>query len=119
VYPYAGQTGINLNTAPPHVLSLLYFDDGIDLRLADEQTVREILRAREDGGSICPEGQAQVGCTPIREIVVNAIYPPPTFESDVFVVRVEARVSGVRRTIEAVLDRKVEGEPLLLSWRVL
>jgi general secretion pathway protein K len=125
VYPYGGLTGINPNTAPPHVLSLLFFDDGVDLRLAPEDTVREILRAREDGHHICPDGQAgQAGqadeeCTPIHEIVTNAIYPPLSFQSDVFVARVEASVSGVRRTIEAVIDRKVGGEPLLLSWRVL
>lgn len=119
VYPYAGQTGVNLNTAPPHVLSLLFFDDGVDLRLAREDTVREILRLREDERLICSEGQADERCTPIRQIVTNAIYPPPTFQSDVFVARVEARVTGVRRTVEAVIDRKVGSEPLLLSWRVL
>ena len=119
VYPYGGLTGINLNTAPPHVLSLLFFDDGVELRLAPEETVREILRVRSEEGRICPDGQADEGCTPIRQIVTNAIYPPPTFQSDVFVAQVEADVSGVRRTVEAVLDRKVGGAPLLLSWRVL
>lgn len=118
-YPYGGQKGINLNTAPPHVLSLLYFDDGVDLRLADEDTVREILRVRQEEGRICPEDSSEEDCTPIRSIVTNAIYPPPTFESDVFVVRAEASVAGVRRTVEAVLDRKAKGPPLLLSWRVL
>ena len=36
--------GVNLNTAPPHVLALLWFDDGVEQRLADEDTVRQILR---------------------------------------------------------------------------
>ena len=123
VYPYAGRTGINPNTAPPHVLSLLFFDDGVELTLAPEDTVREILRIRQEGGEICEEGetdpQSEIPCTPIREIVTNAIYPPIGFESDVFTAHAQATVAGVSRTVEAVLDRKQSGEPLLLSWRVL
>jgi general secretion pathway protein K len=124
VYPYAGRNGINPNTAPPHVLSLLFFDDGVDLRLAPEDTVREILRIRHEGGAICAEGaetdpQSEIPCTPIQDLVTNEIYPPPAFASDVFTARARATVAGVSRTVEAVLDRKQSGEPLLLSWRVL
>jgi type II secretory pathway component PulK len=119
VYPYSGEGGINPNTAPPHVLALLFFDDGVDLQLAPEDTVREILRVRQEGGIVCAEDQSDETCKPIGEIVRNAIYPPPSFHSDVFVARAEARVAGVKRTVEAVLDRRGGGEPLLLSWRVL
>ncbi len=121
VFPYAGRTGINPNTAPPHVLALLFFNDGIDFTLAPEDLVREILRVRQEGGLICGGGQSRAECTPIEEIVTNAnaIYPPLRHGSDVFTARAEATVAGVRRTIEAVLDRKVGGHPLLLSWRVL
>ncbi|MGH0032052.1 MAG: type II secretion system minor pseudopilin GspK [Myxococcota bacterium] len=119
VYPYGGTTGVNVNTAPPHVLALLFFDDGVDLRLAPEDTVRAILRVRQEGGHVCPAGQVDEQCTPMNQIVSNSVYPPPTFESDVFVVRAEAVAAGVRRTVEAVLDRKSGGQPVLLSWRVL
>jgi type II secretory pathway component PulK len=121
VFPYAGRTGINPNTAPPHVLALIFFNDGIDFTLAREESVREILRVRQEGGQICGGGQSQTECTPIEEIVTNAnaIYPPLGYSSDVFTARAEATVAGVRRTIEAVLDRKVGGHPVLLSWRVL
>jgi len=118
VFPYAGSGGINPNTAPPHVLSLLFFDDGVDLRLAEESTVREILEARQEGGALCDEGQSDERCTPIREIVTNAIYPPPQVASDVFTVVAEARVRDVVRSIEAVLLRGEAGETRLLSWRV-
>ncbi len=118
VYPYAGGGGINLNTAPPHVLALLYYDDGVDLVLAGRETVRRILEARKDGGLICPEGQSVEGCTPIREIVTNAIYPPPTFRSQVFSVRAEARVGDVRRVVVAVIDRSEAESPQVLSWIV-
>jgi general secretion pathway protein K len=119
VYPYAGTGGINLNTAPPHVLALLFFDDGVDLRLAPENTVREILEVREEGGIICDEDQSDESCTPIRELVTNAIYPPPDVGSDVFTVVARARVGDVTRSIEAVMHRLEEGEVRLLSWRVL
>jgi len=117
VHPYARGAGINLNTAPPHVLALLFFNDGVDLQLARENTVREILEVRQAGDLICSEGQAGEDCIPIRAIVVNAIYPPPTFSTDVFTVLAEAQIGDVRRSVEAVIDRSQPGAPQLLSWR--
>jgi general secretion pathway protein K len=119
VYPYVGGGGINPNTAPPWVLSLLFFDDEVDLRLADEDTVRRLLLAREDGGLVCGEEQSAEGCTPIRDIVTNAIFPEPDYTSDVFVITATGRVGDVTRRIEAVLDRGDGAEPRLLSWRAL
>jgi general secretion pathway protein K len=119
VYPYVGTEGVNPNTAPPHVLSLLFFDDGVDLRLAPEDTVRELLEVRQEGMQVCGESQSGETCRPIREIVENAIFPPPSFASDVFVVTADVHVGSVRRRIEAVLDRGTGAQPLLLSWRVL
>lgn len=126
VYPFAPGgcvtagvgCGINLNTASPHVLSLLYYDDGVDSRLADEDLVRDVLELREAGAGICGADQSLDGCTPISELVTNAIFPPPTFMSQVFLVTAEARVGDVRRTVEAVVDRTDLTEPRLLSWRV-
>ena len=119
VHPYAGVGGINLNTAPPHVLALLFFDDGVDLRLAPESTVRDILEVREEGGILCTEEQSDESCTPIRDLVTNAIYPPPDVGSSVFVVVARARVGDVTRSIEAVMQRLEGGLVRLLSWRVL
>jgi general secretion pathway protein K len=119
VYPYAGGGGINPNTAPPHVLSLLFFDDKVQLRLADEDTVRSILAIRKKRGLVCGEGQSVEGCTPIREIVTNAIFPEPRYTSDVFTVTALAQVGDVARRVEAVLDRSEGASPRLLSWRVL
>lgn len=127
VYPYApggcGEAakgcGVNLNTAPAHVLALLYYNDGVELRQADEDLVRAILRTRQEGQSWCPEGQSDETCRPISELVTNAnsIFPPPTSSSEVFVVRADARVGDVRRTVEAVLDRSDPADVRLLSWR--
>lgn len=119
VYPFAGPGGINPNTAPPHVLALLFSNDGADFTLAKEDQVREILKVRQDGGLVCSESQSAEACTPIRQIVTNAIFPEPRYTSDVFVVTAEAQVGEVRRSVEAVLDRREGAQPLLLSWRVL
>jgi type II secretory pathway component PulK len=119
VYPYAGGGGINPNTAPPYVLSLLFFDDEVQLRFADEDTVRSILKIRQEGGFVCGEGQSAEGCTPIRSLVTNAIFPEPRYTSDVFKVTALAQVGDVTRRVEAVLDRKDGAGPRLLSWRVL
>jgi hypothetical protein len=131
VYPFAPGgcaieamgCGVNLNTAPPHVLALLFFDDGVDLRLVPEDTVRRILQVREEGDVFCRtavENQKQSGetCVPIDEIVTNAIFPPPTYATEVFQVEAEATVGEVTRRVMAVIDRSEPALPRLLSWRV-
>lgn len=118
VYPLKGG-GINPNTAPPWVLSLLFFDDEVELRLADPDTIRSILAIRKEGGFVCGEDQSGEGCTPIRSLVTNAIFPSPSYTSDVFVVTAWAQVGDVTRRIEAVLDRSEASAPRLLSWRAL
>jgi type II secretory pathway component PulK len=126
VYPFApagcGQPergcGVNLNTAPAHVLALLYYDDGVEKRLATEDVVRRILRVRSEGGLLCGEGASVEGCTSIREIVPNAIYPPPTFSAQVFEVAAEASVGDVRREVDTVVDLAQPLIPRLLSWKL-
>jgi type II secretory pathway component PulK len=126
VYPFvpsacaqkAKGCGVNINTAPPHVLALLWFDDGVEKRLANEDEVRQILRVRADGGLLCGEGESVEGCTPIRDIVPNAIFPPPTFSTQVFVVEAEASVGDLHRTGVAVIDRTAPALPQVLSWRI-
>jgi general secretion pathway protein K len=109
--------GVNPNTAPPHVLGLLYSNDGVELRLVSEDVVRQILELRQKGETICPPSQKEEACTPIGEIVPNAIFPPPTFASELFVVTAEARVGEVRRSVEAVVDRSQGTSIRLLSWQ--
>lgn len=125
VYPFApggcGKSavgcGINLNTAPPHVLATLFYDDGVTQRLATEDVVRRILEIREDGRAVCSSASRDDTCTPMNEIVTNAIFPPPTFSSEVFVVTSVARVGEVRRVVEAVIDRSLPAQPRLLFWQ--
>ena len=117
VQPFAGGGGINLNTAPAHVLSLIYFNDGVVDRLAHEDEVKGILKIREEDRLICGESLSLEGCTPISSIVPNPIFPPPTYTASVFTIVADARVGDIQRSIEAVVNRRVD-PPLMLSWRV-
>ena len=121
VHPFGARAGINPNTAPPHVLALIYYDDGNRSGLADEHTVREILKVRQDGGFLCGEDQSGEACTPMSEIMENSagIFPPLSFASELFVVVSEAQVGDIRRSIEAVLDRSAAPDVSLLSWKAL
>lgn len=119
VYPYAKADGINPNTAPPHVLALLFHGVGQDFELVDEDGVRRVLKAREAGEVLCADEAQNPACSPLSQAVEGEIFPPPTFESDVFRVAAEARVGSVRRRVEAVVDRSKPDEPTILSWRVL
>ena len=119
VHPFVGGGGVNPNTAPPHVLALIFYNDGVDLRLAKEDDVRRILEVRENGQILC-SGQTNEACTPMSGILPNAqtIHPPLSYSSNSFTVRSEAWVGEVRRTVETVIDRTTPSEPLLLSWKV-
>jgi type II secretory pathway component PulK len=119
VHPWSRADGINPNTAPPHVLSLLYHGVGGAFELAREEEIKAVLDAREKGELLCKDPQTGGGvCRGIEELVAGEIFPPPTYVSDVFLVRAEARVGEVTRTIETVIDRATPSEPRLLAWRV-
>ncbi len=119
VYPYGKGGGINPNTAPPHVLGLLYHGVGADLRLVTPDEVGAILKARDKGDLICADDAANPACTrKIGELVTGEIFPPPSFVSNVFHVVAEAHVGEIRRTTDAWVDRSRPSRPLLLAWRV-
>jgi len=126
VYPFApggcGNAligcGVNVNTAPPHVLATLFYNDGVSQRLASEDVVRQLLELRQEGNTVCAKGSSDETCTPMNEIVANAIFPPLSFSSEIFVVTADAKVGEVRRVLEAVVDRSHLDKPRLLSWRV-
>ncbi len=125
VHPYAGGGGINPNTAPAHVLALLYSQDALNAgasRLASAEQVREILERRERGEIFCDESfedeNRSLRCVGLSEVIPGQVYPAPAFRSDVFLVSSEARVGEVSRTVEAVLRRSRQDAPPLLSWRV-
>ncbi len=119
VHPYVSGGGINPNTAPPHILSLIYYNDGVEFRLIKEDDVRRIVETRQAGQIFCEAEQLEE-CVLLSELLPNAsaIYPPLGFFSDTFSVRSEARFANVERTVEAVIDRSAPSAPVLLSWKV-
>jgi general secretion pathway protein K len=118
VHPYAKADGINPNTAPPHVLGLIFHGVGQDFELVDEEGVRGVLKAREAGEILCADEAQNPACSPLSGVIEGEIFPPPTFKTDVFTVAAEATVGQVRRRISAVVDRSDPEKPLLLSWQV-
>jgi general secretion pathway protein K len=122
VYPYTGGGGINPNTAPSHVLAILFH--GLpEPALASEKDVRWILEMRDREKVLCPDeaGFDDPGCerlTDVSERGLAGIYPPAQYTANVFQVSAEASYGDVRRRIEAVIDRSEATSPLILSWRV-
>lgn len=116
VYPLTGG-GINPNTAPSHVLAAIFQGAPGHETLADEDAVRRLLVMREDT-LFCDQSANVDVCTPVKDAGIETIFPPATYSSDIFDVRSEASYDGVRRTVEAVIDRSNPSEPLILSWRV-
>ena len=117
VHPWVKGDGINPNTAPPHVLGLLYHGVSDDYRLADADQVADVLSAREEGILWCDESASHERCRPLTEVLPGTLYPPPTWSSEVFTVISQATVGDVTRTVEAVLDRTTADAPTLLAWR--
>jgi type II secretory pathway component PulK len=118
VYPYVNGGGIDPNTAPPWVLAVLYHGAGGDYRLADPTLAEDLVRLRDRGRLLCGGDLDDPLCAPLAENVPGDIYPPPTFSSNVFRVRAEARVGSVTRTLETVLDRSDPNTPLVLAWKM-
>ncbi|MCS5634900.1 MAG: general secretion pathway protein GspK [Myxococcota bacterium] len=124
VYPLLGEAGINANTAPPHVLAILQHGSGGDMRLADVDIVRSILKIRQEGRIVCNETQSDSErCVSLSEVGLGtgSIFPPVELpqKATVFRVMAEATVEEVVRRIEAVIDISDREHPQLLSWRLL
>jgi type II secretory pathway component PulK len=119
VYPLAGGSGPNLNTAPSWVLAKLLTVDASERKPLSEEDVHRILKARASA-TICLEQSAPncVSLTDVLGLGNGHLTPPPSDRSNVFFVRARARVLDVERTIDAVIDRSVPSQPARLSWRV-
>jgi len=121
IHPRSGGGGINLNTAPSHVLAAIYHGNQGSRRLASEDTVRRILRARADGKVLCQESASDDRCILAGEIVDGSIFPPPRLgvETRIFTITATATAGNISRSIEAVLDMSGSPRPTILDWRRL
>jgi type II secretory pathway component PulK len=112
---------VNLNTAPAHVLGLIFHGAADDQRLLDQRDVFEILKARSEGKVFCP-GAGQDPCTTFSGTVGiaegEAIFPPLTYKSRVFAVDVEATVGETRACVHSVIDRGSNGQAKTLYYEL-
>lgn len=122
VYPLVKANGINLNTAPPHVLSLVYSGVSGDRQLASEDTIGRILKLRDEGRVICTGSNPDLDCVTLSEVYLGegSVFPPVELpdESETFTIRAHATVGQIERTIVAVVDRSQLAQPQLLFWRM-
>jgi general secretion pathway protein K len=122
VFPLVGAGGLNPNTAPTWVLTLLFHGiDEAEKTLADADQVADIAQAREEEVLCATEEASAPGrCLDLKEVSEidpSQVFPPLTGWSDVFRVRAEARVGPVRRRLEVWLDRKDPLAVRRLAWR--
>jgi type II secretory pathway component PulK len=121
MFPGTDGGGVNLNTAPAHVLGLIFHGAGDDQRLLDQRDVFEILKARSEGKVFCP-GAGQDPCTTFSGTVGiaegEAIFPPLTYKSRVFAVDVEATVGETRACVHSVIDRGSNGQAKTLYYEL-
>jgi general secretion pathway protein K len=122
VYPIVGGAGVNLNTAPPHVLALIYHGVSGEKRLVDADIVGRILRMREAGRVVCTGSVPDQECMTLSEVDLGegSIFPPVELpsDSDTFTVRARATVGEIERSVVAVIDRSELTNPQLLFWRM-
>ncbi|MAI77903.1 MAG: hypothetical protein CL917_03090 [Deltaproteobacteria bacterium] len=122
VYPLFGEEGINLNTAPSHVLSLIYHGSSGDMRLASEAMVGDIMQARETDRFVCSQTESDPDkCISLTEVGLGegGIFPPVTLPQVSLVFKITSRgeVNQVAKTVEAVIDLTNRESPQLLSWK--
>ncbi len=124
VYPLFAGEGVNINTAPGHVLGSIYQGTGGNRRLLSEEDVLQILEARERGGFFCDDTAADPDrCLTLAEANIDGdIYPPtelPT-QSWVYTVLSQVNYGDIERNVEAVINMTQTGKdlPFLLYWRM-
>jgi type II secretory pathway component PulK len=113
-----GGGGINPNTAPPHVLALLYHG-AMDMRMVDEDQVFHILKVREEGNVFCTGGGSQGGCVDFAtEMDIHDVFPPLSYSGSLFHVDVEASYQNARACVHSVIDRSFPETPAVLLQRL-
>ncbi len=121
MFPTEKSGGANLNTAPPHVLGMLYHGLGQEFEMLDSRDVFELLKARKDGSVFCPT-EGQPPCTSFYRTLGIAegeeVFPPLSYTSRVFRIDSEARVGETRACVSTVVDRGDGSEPQTLYYRL-
>jgi len=134
VYPLYAAEGVNLNTAPAHVLATVYHGSSGDRRLINEEVVSQILKVREEENLLCAGGGGVSGgdegqtkqrssrCRNLRSVgLERPIFPSigalPS-QSLTYEIHSEAIVKDIRRRVEAIVTLRPGEAPQLLSWQL-
>ena len=121
MFPAVDKSGVNPNTAPAHVLGLVYHYQGnaSEGRLFDRDDVFRILRFRDEERVFCRDSALE-GCESLQEhmeIFGDSVFPPFQFASDVFEIKVEASYGETRACVSRVIDRS-DDEVRTLAYRI-
>jgi type II secretory pathway component PulK len=124
VYPLFAAEGVNVNTAPRHVLGSILQGNGSSRRLLSEENVAEMIRVREDGSFFCDDTAKDPDrCVSLTEASIDgSIYPPTELpaRSWVYTVFTQVVYGDIERNVEAVINMTKTGKdiPFLLYWRM-
>ncbi|MCP4037842.1 MAG: general secretion pathway protein GspK, partial [bacterium] len=124
VYPLFAAEGVNLNTAPRHVLGSIWKGTGGSRRLLSEDDVVEVLDARARGVFFCDDTSTDPDrCLTLAEADIDGeLYPPTQLPARSWVFTVVSQViqGDIERTVEAVINMTQTGKdaPFLLYWRL-
>ncbi len=110
-HPKEGQGGVNPNTAPPHLLGMIYHGVTGDQRLLQADDVAALMRARDEGRLICENEAGDERCTSFAETLGRdgQAFPPLALQSSVFEIKSEAKVGETRACVMTVVDLTGEG----------
>jgi type II secretory pathway component PulK len=122
VYPYVGGAGVDINSAPPHVLAVTAHGTGANQRLLNEEDIRRILGVREEGSLFCDSTEQDPDrCRTLAQADLEGeLFPPVKLPvvSRTYSVVSRARVGEIEKVAEAIVSLETLKEPRLLSWRL-
>ena len=117
VYPLAATWRLNLNTAPPWVLTKVQLKEPTSSRPVSDDWAYDVLETRKES-LICAEKMGE--CFSPAELGLQTgddeVDPPQFDKADMFLVRARARVGAVERTLEVVVDATQPPVLTRLAW---
>lgn len=117
--PTPDGSGVNPNTAPPHILGMIYHGTAGDKHLLDRDDVFRILTARDEDKIFCESvyGERCESFSALTGFVGETFFPPLQYVSSVFTIRTEGRYRAARACVITVVDRSFADAPQTLFYR--
>lgn len=119
MFPDIEHSGVNPNTAPAHILGLIYIGAALKKELLDRDEVFRILEARSEDKVFCPSEYGEE-CESFAALTgfTGDPFPPLQYVSHIFTVKTEARYDEARACVTAVISREVTDGPETLFYRM-